>query len=189
MSYGGHSLQPRKEREIVNFLEAFLIQVCWRILLCGLGVRPEYAILSRLFREKWDQVTKVVTQVIPSKKCKPTNDLIQIWRGRWLLATDCWLWLEQRERDRLGGPDGHRHHHLADGQVEEVLKELSNCTNVCSGANTKTFAAKPKPTFNSRYFFSSEICGLGEEASYRSLLTVCSLDEFTCSDGEEMDYE
>ena len=31
-------------------------QVCWWILLCGLGVRPEHAILSRVLREKWNQV-------------------------------------------------------------------------------------------------------------------------------------
>ena len=35
-----------------------------------------------------------------------------------------------------------------------------------------------------KFFFFSEICGLGEEASYRTLLTVCSIDEFTCSDGD-----
>ena len=32
--------------------------------------------------------------------------------------TDCWLWFEQRERDRLGGPDGHRHHHLGNAACQ-----------------------------------------------------------------------
>ena len=32
----------------------------------------------------------------------------------------------------------------------------------------------------------SEVCGTGGgEASYKTLLTVCSLDEFTCSDGQK----
>ena len=39
------------------------------------------------------------------------------------------------------------------------------------------------------HIFFSELCGLNEEASYLSLLTVCSIDEFTCSDGEDPDYE
>ena len=40
-----------------------------------------------------------------------------------------------------------------------------------------------------KLIFFSNICESGDGSSYKSLLTVCSANEFTCSDGDHDDND
>ena len=86
---------------------------------------------------------------------------------------------EQRHWACFHRSDGHWHYHLADGPVgiDEIhffiIYTIFN--DHLSGEENSELIL----------LFSREICGTGEEPSYKSLLTVCSLEEFTCSDGEQ----
>ena len=156
---------------MLSLLTLTFLQIGWCLLHNEMGPYHKYALLLGVSEKCYKvQITKGFNIFISINDHFP-GKLFQIWRGRWNLAPYLFRWFGEWHKPRPDQQHGHRTSNLAIWQV--ALKKGLN----------DIFAKNAIKQIR-------DICGTGSSPALEAVMTVCSLESFTChSDGACIEME